>query len=117
MLNAKSITGRVDRSVAALYRRADYIRSQAAAALEGGISEARGPENDGNVSVNNSGEGSPKESGDAEGSGRVLGKTPPGAGIPGRVEYNQEADMRFSNSRGIFRGCFIIIILFHFCAS
>jgi hypothetical protein len=69
MLNAKSITGRVDRSVAALYRRADYIRSQAAEALEGGISEAQGPKNDGNVSVNNSGEGSPKESGDAEGGG------------------------------------------------
>ena len=95
MLNAKSITGRVDRSVAAFYRRADYIRSQAAEALEGGISEAQGPKNDGNVSVNNSGEGSTKESGDAEGDRRVLGKTPPGAGVPGRVGYNREADTRF----------------------
>jgi len=83
MLNAKSITGRVDRSVATLYRRADYIRSQAAAALEGGIGKAQGPKNDGNVSINNSGEGSEKESGTAEGGGRVLGKTPPGAWVPG----------------------------------
>ena len=42
--------------------------------------------------------------------GRVLGKTPPGAGAPGRVGYNREADTLFSDSRRFFCGCFVIMM-------
>ena len=83
MLNAKSITERVDWSVATLYRRADYIRSKETAALEGGISEARRSKNDGNVSTGNTGKGSSKESGTPKGGGRVLGEAESGTGLYG----------------------------------
>ena len=91
MLNAKSITERVDWSVATLDRRADYIRSQAEAAIEGGISEARRRQADKTGSTRNDGEGPQTEGAVPEGSGRVLGETPTGAGVQGRVGYNQSA--------------------------
>ena len=89
MLNAKSITERVDWSVATLDRRADYIRSQADAAIQRGISEARGSETTSATGTGDNGEGSTEEGGTPAGGGRLLGQEAPGTGD--RVEYNQAA--------------------------
>jgi len=89
MLNAKSITERVDWSVATLDRRADYIRSQADAAIRGGISEAQRRKNESARSGGNTGKGFKQESGTAEGSGQLLGQAEEGTGD--RVTLNQTA--------------------------